>query len=79
MESTAEGPVMDGQALEALRFGWGDAYEIGRDDERGYWARRRDRLGGDMTAADPDRLWAEINADDALKAVPRDLPASRGE
>jgi hypothetical protein len=64
-------------ALDALRFGWGDAYEIGHDEERGYWARRRDGLGGEMTAAGPDRLWEEIRADYTFKAVPRDLPAGK--
>ena len=38
-------PGVDGEALEAIRFGWGDAYVIGYDDERGYWAARRDRIG----------------------------------
>jgi hypothetical protein len=37
---------VDEAALEALRFGWGDAYLIGHDDERGYWAARRDKIGG---------------------------------
>ena len=39
-------------AHEALRFSWGDAYEIGHDDERGWWAARRDRIGASLTAAD---------------------------
>lgn len=66
----------DSDALGALRFGWGDAYEIGHDDERGCWARRRDGLGGDITAGDPDALWAAIRADYDVKAVPRGLPGS---
>lgn len=64
-------------ALDALRFGWGDAYKIGRDDERGYWARRRDGLGGDLTAGDPDALRTAIRADYDFKPVPRDLPAGK--
>ncbi len=67
--------AVDEQALEKLRFGWGDAYEIGHDDKRGYWARRLDGLGEDLTADDPDALWNAMNADYTAKAVPRDLPA----
>jgi hypothetical protein len=47
-----------GDALAALRYGWGDAYTI----------------GGDLTAQDPDGLWVAIKEDYALKPVPRDLP-----
>ena len=67
----------DDHALDALRYGWGDACEIGHDDGRGYWARRRDGLGADMRADDLDRLWEEIRADYAFRAVPRDLPANK--
>ena len=70
-------PGVDGQALEALRFGWGDAYEIGHDDERGYWAARRDRIGGLLTADTPDELRQAITEDYAVKPVPR-KPAARG-
>jgi hypothetical protein len=66
--------IGDQYALEALRWDWGDAYEIGRDDERGWWARRRDGLGGDLTAPDPDGLYEAIAADYALKPVPRSAP-----
>jgi hypothetical protein len=62
-------------ALGALRYGWGDAYDIGWDGERGYWARRRDGLGGDITASDPGELWAAIRADYAVKRVPCGLAA----
>jgi hypothetical protein len=64
----------DEPALAALRYGWGDAYMIGCDDERGWWARRRDGLGGDITADDPEALWQAILEDYDLKPVPRDLP-----
>jgi hypothetical protein len=65
-------------ALEAINFGWGDAYLIGHDDERGYWAARRDRIGGLLTAADADELRRAIYEDYALKPVPREgLPGSR--
>ena len=64
-------------ALEAIRFGWGDAYMIGHDDERGYWAARRDRIGGLLTAPTPDELRQAIAEDYAVKPVPRE-PAPRG-
>jgi hypothetical protein len=57
----------DKDALGALRFGWGDAYEIGFDAERGYWALRRDGLGGDITAGDLDGLFEAIIEDYAVK------------
>ena len=60
-------------ALEALRWDWGDAYEIGCDDDRGWRARRRDGLGVYLTAPDPDALYGVIAADYDLKPVPRDL------
>jgi hypothetical protein len=68
---------VDEEALEALRFGWGDAYLIGHDDERGYWAARRDRIGGLLTAANPEELRQAITEDYAVKPVPRE-PAERG-
>ena len=73
-ESGSLGPY-DADALEAIRYGWGDAYEVGCDDARGWWARRRDGLGGDITAPGADELWSAILADYTLKPVPRDLPA----
>jgi hypothetical protein len=63
-------------AVAALRHGWGDAYRIGWDAKRYWWARRRDGLGGDITAHDPDELWSAILDDYTLKPVPRlDPPA----
>lgn len=78
-ESTAApaaraGTETDDTALAALRFGWGDAYEIGRDEEHGWWALRKDNLGGRITTDSPDELWQAIHQDYDLKAVPRDLP-----
>jgi hypothetical protein len=70
---TVEHPAGIEQALEALRFHWGDAYEIGHDDERGWWAKRRDGLGGDLTAAEPDQLHAAIVADYNLNPVSPDF------
>lgn len=66
----------DETALEAIRFGWGDAYEIGHDDERGYWAARRDKIGDLLTAGDPGELRKAITDDYAVKPVPRE-PAAR--
>jgi hypothetical protein len=68
----------DGQELEALRFGWGDAYLIDFDVERGYWAARRDQIGGLLTAANPDELRQAITDDYAVKPVPRE-PRRRTE
>jgi predicted Rdx family selenoprotein len=59
-------------ALSALQFGWGTAYEIGADEE-GYWARRRDGLGGKITADAPDELREQIRADYDLKHVSREF------
>lgn len=67
----------DEHALAVLRFGWSDAYMIGCDDERGWWAARRDLIGGYLTAHEPDGLWAAIREDYDLKPVPRDLPPLR--
>jgi hypothetical protein len=73
----ANGKTADDLALEALRWHWGDAYRIGWDAVRGWWARRRDDLGGGITAETADELYAAISADYALKPVPRTaaLPA----
>jgi hypothetical protein len=67
----ARGKTPDERALEALRWNWGEAYRIGWDVARDWWANRRDGLGGDITAADPDELRAAILADYTLKPVPR--------
>jgi hypothetical protein len=58
-------------ALEAVRFDWGEAYAIERDDEHGWRAKRLDGLGGWLTAAGADGLYEVIAADYALKPVPR--------
>jgi hypothetical protein len=67
----------DADELEALRYGWGEAYRIGWDAVRGWWANRRDGLGRDITAEDPGALWEAIRADYDAKPVPRDLPGQR--
>lgn len=71
----ASAGTADEQALAALRYGWGDAYMIGCDDEHGWWAARRDQVGGYLTAHDPDSLRAAIQLDCDLKPVPGDCPA----
>jgi hypothetical protein len=65
----------DEAALEAIRFGWGEAYMIGHDDERGYWAGRRDGIGGLLTAETPDGLRRAITEDYGVNPVPRDAGA----
>ena len=65
------------EALGALWWHWGDAYDIGHD-ERGWQARRRDGLGGDLTAPDPDALYGVIGADYALRPVPRGAAPAEG-
>ena len=57
--------------LEDLRWHWGDAYDIGHDDERGWRAKRRDSLGGWLTGADPDELYKLITEDYSARPVPR--------
>jgi hypothetical protein len=68
-------PPWEAEALEALRWHWGEAYMIGHDGERGWWAARRDKIGGLLTGADPAELEKAILADYSLRPVPRDLPA----
>lgn len=68
----------DDPALEALRFSWGEAYVLGPDGD-GYWALRRDGLGGKITAGDPDELRKAIREDYELKKVPRGLFPPAGE
>ncbi|HET6187113.1 MAG TPA: hypothetical protein VFE59_08935 [Trebonia sp.] len=62
-------------ALAELRWGWGEAYRIGWDTRRGYWANRRDGKGGDLTADNQDVLWAAIFADYTANPVRRDYSA----
>jgi hypothetical protein len=58
-------------ALAALRFHWGDAYEIGCDDG-GWWYERRDGIGGRERAGDPVELYRMIVADYEFRPVRRD-------
>ena len=70
----AETSAAEDPALSALIYGWGDAYEIWRDEE-GCHGRRRDGLGGVLTEDNPDALYNAIWDDYTTKRVPRDLPA----
>jgi hypothetical protein len=69
---------LDEAALGRLRYGWGDAYRIGWGPERGWWARRRDNIGGDLTGKDAGGLWDAILKDYIACPVPRDAGASQG-
>ena len=68
----ATGTGADEEALAALRFGWGEAYRIGWDPARGWWATRRDHEGDDITAGNRDGLWDAICEDYTRKPVSRD-------
>jgi hypothetical protein len=70
-EGFAAGVVMgEDAALDALRWNWGDAYDIGCDDGV-WWYRRRDGLGGTHTALAPDELRAAIIVDYVRRPVER--------
>ena len=75
-------PAASGQAgeqeLAVLQWNWGEAYLIGHDDEHGWWASRRDEIGGLITETGPDELVAAIRADYTLKPVPRSLTPPGG-
>jgi hypothetical protein len=58
-------------ALEALRFHWGDAYEIDHAEDGRWIAKRRDGLGGPIEAAGPDGLMAAIADDYNVRKVER--------
>jgi hypothetical protein len=70
-------PPWEKEALEALRWHWGDAYEIGRDDASDWHARRRDGLGGLLTGAGPDELGQAVVADYSFRPVPPGSPGGR--
>jgi hypothetical protein len=61
------------QALNELRWHWGDAYLIGYDEQRGWWAARRDQVGALLSAADADKLHQVICDDYDAKPVSRDV------
>jgi hypothetical protein len=63
----------DEEAIAALKWSWGDAYEVGEGSEGGWWAVRRDGTGGRIAAADPGELHALVSADYSLSPVSRDF------
>jgi hypothetical protein len=63
----------DDQELAALQWNWGEAFLIGFDDDHGWWASRRDQIGGLITGDSPDELRAAIIGDYELKPVSRDF------
>jgi hypothetical protein len=52
----------------ALRWDWGEFYLIGYDDEHGWWAARRDRIGA-LTEEGPGELRAAMADDYGMKPV----------
>lgn len=76
-ESQRSLTIWEEKALEALRWDWDTAYIIGHDEEHGWFAGRRDKIGALITAEDPEALRREIAEDYALKPVPRE-PRPRG-
>jgi hypothetical protein len=64
-------------ALEALRWNWGEVYDIGVDDGQ-WWCRRRDGLGGRETAATPDQIRTKIINDYTDLPVRHHPPPSNG-
>ncbi|MGH3171462.1 MAG: hypothetical protein ACRDN0_37075 [Trebonia sp.] len=69
MEHVHDGGLAE-LALAVLRWNWGRAYEI--DCDPGLWrARRRDGLGEDITAREPDDLRDAILRDYDVNPVPR--------
>lgn len=65
-------------ALSKLRHGWGEAYRIGWNPRRGWWARRRDDAGEELTAADAGALWDAICGDYIREPVSRDVGPGKG-
>jgi hypothetical protein len=63
----------DTDALEELRFHWGDAYNIVASGGV-FTATRRDGRGGGLADPSPEGLFRQIRADYVAMPVPRDLP-----
>jgi hypothetical protein len=62
-------------ALDALRWNWGDAYDIGCTDGE-WWFFRRDGIGGKRTANSPDLLRNTIVEDYTFRPVRRDAASA---
>jgi hypothetical protein len=60
MAKSSEDPV-----LGALEHAWDGAYEFGIGMD-GYWARRRDGLGGTLIDEDPGELQRMVSEDHAV-------------
>jgi hypothetical protein len=73
-DNVADVALREDAALEALRWNWGDAYDIGRDGGA-WWFRRRDGYGGKETASGPDTLRRAIVDDYTFRPVRRDAAA----
>ena len=64
----ADRPELDaGPALEALRWCWGEVYEIWAEQDTGLWLARRKDGQGIIEGAGPDQLRAEILEDWLLR------------
>jgi hypothetical protein len=77
-DETWEIPGLPGMqaALDALRWDWGEAYQIGCRDGR-WWYRRRDGKGATQSAGTPDERRAQIITDYTLRPVHRDSSPTR--
>ena len=62
----------DAAAIGKLIWNWGDGYVISYANGL-YHAQRRDD-GAQVHAPDPEQLDREIQADNAARPVPRELP-----
>lgn len=69
MSGAAPAGTASEQALAALRWDWGEFYLIGYDDEHGWWAARRDRIGALLTEEGPGELRAAMADDYGMKPV----------
>jgi hypothetical protein len=69
-ERATEDPEPSTDPMEALRWHWGEAYEISTDAD-GWHARRRDGLSEPMTAESPEVLRTLIVQDYTGQPVSR--------
>jgi hypothetical protein len=67
----ALGTTARDEAIGALIFTWGDAYDVGEDAENGWWAMRLDGIGGRITAAGPGELHTLVCGDYNFNPVRR--------
>ncbi|TVZ02105.1 hypothetical protein EAS64_25020 [Trebonia kvetii] len=68
----------DQDVLAELETHWGESYIIGHDEERGWWAARRDVIGRFFTSPGPDELQEAIAGDYQAEPGQRDLSADGG-